>query len=77
MSTVLWAKEVAMTTNRAEAGPPPREPERTLEEIIRAKHPSGHFTLEEAYAGPSPFESDQEIDEFIRAVRQWRNESLA
>ena len=70
-----------MTTSSADAGNaaqvPGRASEPTLEEILRAAHPEGPFTVADAYAGPSPFESDEEIDEFILAVREWRNESLA
>lgn len=66
-----------MTTNSSDAWSLPQEPEKSLDEIIREKHPNGHFTIEDAYAGPSPFESDEEIDEFIRALNEWRNESLA
>jgi hypothetical protein len=77
----LPAGEAIMTIDPTDAErtgrPPERAPEPTLEEILRAKHPEGTFTIAEAYAGPSPFESDEEIDEFILAVREWRNESLA
>ena len=54
-----------------------RAPEPTLEEILRAKHPEGTFTVADMVKTSPGFESDEEIDEFILAVREWRNESLA
>jgi hypothetical protein len=76
LSTVR--KEGAMTTNRADAGRAAgRGPEPSLEEILRAKHPEGSFTVADMLKSSPGFESDEEIDEFIVAVREWRNESLA
>jgi hypothetical protein len=67
-----------MTTNRADAGPSAeRNPEPSLEEILRAKHPEDAFTVADMLQASPGFESDDEIDEFIAAVREWRNESLA
>lgn len=70
-----------MTTNPADAGRPEplfgNGPEPTIEEIIRAKHPEGTFTVADMVKTNPGFESDEEIDEFILAVREWRNESLA
>jgi hypothetical protein len=71
-----------MTTNPADAGNaghvPGHGPEPTIEEILRAAHPEGPFTVADMVRTTNPgFESDEEIDEFILAVREWRNESLA
>ena len=71
-----------MTTSSADAGNaaqvPGRASEPTLEEILRAAHPEGPFTVADMVRTTNPgFESDEEIDEFILAVREWRNESLA
>ena len=67
-----------MTTNHADAGSPPgRRPDPSLEEILRAKHPEGTFTVADMVTESPGFESDDEIDEFVAAIREWRNESLA
>lgn len=67
-----------MTTNHADAGPlPRRRPEPSLEEILRAKHPEGAFSVADMLKRSPGFESDDEIDEFVAAVREWRNESPA
>jgi hypothetical protein len=79
--TPLPAGEASMTTDPTDAErtgrPPERAPEPTLEEILRAKHPEGTFTVADMLKTSPGFESDEEIDEFILAVREWRNESLA
>ena len=67
-----------MTTNHADAGPlPERRPDPSLEEILRAKHPEGTFTIADMLKTSPGFDSDDEIDEFVATVREWRNESLA
>jgi hypothetical protein len=67
-----------MTTNRADAGPSAdRVPEPSLEEILRARHAEGTFTVAEMLKSSPGFASEEEIDEFIVTVREWRNESLA
>jgi hypothetical protein len=52
-----------------------RGPQRSLEEIIRAKRPAPLASVDELMA-PGVFPSDDEVDEFVRAYRADRNAEL-